>query len=194
MYERLVRADEGREAATRRRVELLVAALAHKDGGERLHAREQLVEIGNPAVPALIEALGSPSENVRWEAAKALGMIRDPRAASALVDALEDPEPAVRWLAAKALIALGRAGLVAVLRGVERCVDDTWMKEGTIHVLHTWVREGVVPEALPVLEALEEIQPRIEAPVAAYHLLQSLAAVPEWSAVSSPVSQTWDGG
>ncbi len=158
--------------------ESLVAGLASKDGTERLHARERLVEIGGPAVPALIMVLKSPSENGRWEAAKALGEICDPRAATALVDALEDTQSAVRWLAAKALIALGRSGLVAVLRGVERCMDNVWMKEGVIHVLHTLVRDGIAPEASTVLDALEDIQPRIEAPIAAYHVLQSLQKQP----------------
>jgi hypothetical protein len=119
-------------------------------------------------------ALKSPGENTRWEAAKALGAIRDPRAANALVEALEDSQPAVRWLAAKALIALGRGGLVNVLRGVEHCVDNVWLKEGVIQVLHTLVREGIAPEASPVLEALEGVMPAIEAPVAAYRVLQSL--------------------
>ena len=157
-----------------RGLESLVAALASEVGTERLHARERLVEAGEPAVPALVLALQSPSENMRWEAAKALGAIGDPRAAAGLVDSLEDTQSAVRWLAAKAPIALGRGGLVAVLHGVERCVDNYWMKEGVIHVLHTLVRDGIAPEAAPVLAALEGIQPRIEAPIAAYHLLQSL--------------------
>ena len=155
-------------------IEVLVEELGSNDGVKRLHARERLIEMGATAVPALMKALKSPSEQVRWEAAKALGEIRDPSAAGALVDALEDNEPAVRWLAAKALIALGRGALVPVLRGVERCVDNFWLKTGTIHVLHTLVREGVAPEAAPVLEALEDIAPRVEAPVAAYHVLQQL--------------------
>lgn len=162
------------EAVVRSHIDGLVAALADKDGLRRLRAREQLVDIGGPAAPALIEALKSPDDNVRWEAAKALGLIRDPRAAAALVDALEDMNPAVRWLAARALIALGRAGLIAVLRGVERCVDNMWMQEGVIHVLHSLVRSGIAPEAQPILEALEDIEPRVEAPVAAYHLLSRL--------------------
>ena len=187
MYEVLVQVDKGREASDHRLVEVLVGALADKDGVERLRAREQLVDIGEPAVPALIEALGSPSKYVRWEAAKALGMIRDPRAATALADALEDHESAVRWLAAKALIALGREGLPAVLRGVERCADNVWMREGVSHVLHTLVRDGVAPEALPVLEALEDIEPRVEAPVAAFHVLQGLEAGPA-SDVAAPMA------
>src|SRR5512136_1578624 len=105
-------------------IEALVEELGSNDGLKRLHARERLIEMEATAVPALMKALKSPSEQVRWEAAKTLGEIRDPSAAEALVDALEDNEPAVRWLAAKALIALGRGALVPVLRGVERCVDN----------------------------------------------------------------------
>ena len=155
-------------------IESLIEELDSRDAARRLQARDWLIEMGPAATPALIKALSAPSERLRWEAAKALGEIRDPSAAGALVDAMEDEEAAVRWLAAKALIALGRGALVPVLRGVERCVDNFWLKTGTIHVLHTLVREGVAPEAAPVLEALEDIAPRVEAPVAAYHVLQQL--------------------
>ena len=48
---------------------------------------------------------------MRWEAAKALGKIGDPKAALALVGALEDPRSGIRWLAAEGLMAIGREAL-----------------------------------------------------------------------------------
>src|SRR5512143_647983 len=93
-------------------LESAIAMLADHDGIVRNEAREYLVRMGKPAVPALIDALRSLSVHTRWESAKALSDIRDPRAAPALVDALEDEESAVRWLAARALIGLGRNALV----------------------------------------------------------------------------------
>jgi HEAT repeat protein len=74
---------------------------------------EALVKIGTPAVPALIQALGDRSENVRRAAAEALGAIGDPQAVPALIQALgHETDPfaddwAVRRAAAWALGKLG---------------------------------------------------------------------------------------
>jgi HEAT repeat protein len=152
----------------------LIDALASMDGVERREAREQLEEIGGAAVPFLIRALQSPSPYARWEAAKALGEIADASAAPALVGALEDEKAAVRWLAATALANLGRDALVPLLRGLEGNSDSIWFRDGAHHVLRDLVMEGVAEEGIPVLEALEDIEPCIEAPVAAYHVLEDL--------------------
>jgi len=155
-------------------IESLVNALASTEGVERYAARERLEEIGRPAVPAMVRALKSPSEHTRWEAAKALVKIADPSAAPALVGALCDEKAAVRWLASEALIHLGRDALAPVLRGLEGNSDSLWFRDGAHHVLRSLIREGVAEEAIPVLEALEDIEPSIEAPVAAYHVLEDL--------------------
>lgn len=155
-------------------VEALIPDLASKDGTKRHRARVALQHIGRPAVPALLQALNSPSENVRWEAAKALGVIRDPRAGPALVDALEDEDPAVRWLAAEALIALGRHALVPVLSSVERCADSEWLQAGVAQVLRALVKDDLAPEAAPVLEALNSVDAAVAAPAAAYRVLRRL--------------------
>jgi hypothetical protein len=152
----------------------LVEALDSADGVERHAAREQLTGIGQPAVPALLTALQSPSEHVRWEAAKALGEIADPCAAPTLVKTLEDEKAAVRWLAARALITLGRDALAPLLQGLEGHSDSIWFRDGAHHVLRSLIRDGVADEAVPVLEALENLEPSVEAPIAAYHVLQDL--------------------
>jgi len=157
----------------------LVDVLASTDGVERHAAREQLEGIGRPAVPFLVKALQSPSEHARWEAAKALSKIADASAASALVRALEDEKAAVRWLAATALIHLGRDALVPLLRGLEGNSDSIWFRDGAHHVLHSLIRDGVADEAVPVLEALENLEPCIEAPIAAYHVLEDLRGTGE---------------
>jgi hypothetical protein len=146
---------------------------------ERHTAREQLEGIGRPAVPFLVRALQSSSEHSRWEAAKALGGIADASAAPALVHALEDDKAAVRWLAATALIHLGRNALAPLLRGLEGHSDSIWFRDGAHHVLHSLIRDGVAHEAVPVLEALENLEPCIEAPIAAYHVLEDLRGTGE---------------
>ncbi len=70
----------------------LVAALGHFSS--RAAARRRLVLIGEPAVPALIEALESPIEGVAWSAATTLGDIRAEEAVEALERALSSPEVA----------------------------------------------------------------------------------------------------
>jgi hypothetical protein len=156
------------------KIRSLVEELDSADGVERHAAREQLEKIGAAAVPALIKTLQSPSEHARWEAAKALVLIGDVRAAPALVRTLEDEKSAVRWLAATALVNLGRNALVPLLRGLEGHSDSIWFRDGAHHVLSSLVRDGVADEAMPVMEALENLEPRVEAPVAAYHVLQAL--------------------
>jgi HEAT repeat protein len=164
------------------RIASLVDALAKVDGVERHAARVQLEEIGPAAVPALVIALQSSSEHARWEAAKTLGSIIDPRAAQALVSTLQDEEAAVRWLAATALINLGRDALVPLLRGLEGDSDSIWFRDGAHHVLGSLIKDGVADEAIPVLEALENLEPCVEAPIAAYHVLQDLRERGETSA------------
>jgi hypothetical protein len=158
-------------------IQQLVEQLGDRDGVHRQDARERLVEIGSPAVPYLIKVLRSPNERLRWEATKALGEIRDPWAAPALVQTLEDDEAAIRWLAATGLISLGRASLRPLLMALEKHSDSMWMREGTHRVLHALVREGVAEDVVPVLSALEDIEPAVEVPIAAYRVLHQMAKV-----------------
>jgi HEAT repeat protein len=149
-------------------------ALCDGDGVTRHAAREKLEKVGVAVVPFLVTALQSSNEHCRWEAAKALSNIGDPSTAPALVRALDDNKAAVRWLAGEALINLGRDALAPLLQGLEGSSDSIWFRDGAHHVLRSLVREGVAEEAIPVLEALENLEPRIEAPIAAYHVLQEL--------------------
>ena len=80
----------------------------------------------------------------------------------------------MRWLAGEALIRLGRGALAPLLRGLEGSSDSIWFRDGAHHVLSSLIRDGVADEAIPVLEALENLEPSVEAPVAAYHVLEDL--------------------
>jgi HEAT repeat protein len=156
----------------------LIAVLAGNDGLERQRAREALVDIGKPAVGALIEALASPDSNhhMRWEAAKALCDLGDPEAASVLVSALEDEYFGVRWLAAEGLISLGRDGLVPLLATLVRRSDSAALRESAHHVLRMLNQGNLHAQIGPVLAALEDIQPILEVPVAAHAALDALGA------------------
>ena len=104
-------------------IESLMNMLANKDGMKRQNARESLVALGKPAVSSLIKALqNSPSNQVRWEAAKALGAIHDTRSIPSLVEALSDDDSDVTWLAAEALRKFKKTAWPPLLRAL--------MKEG----------------------------------------------------------------
>ena len=85
----------------------LLDGLSSGDGLARTRARETLVLVGDPAVPALRELLGGPDKRLRWEAAKTLAAIVNSGNLEGFLTLLEDPDSDLRWLAATGLIQLG---------------------------------------------------------------------------------------
>lgn len=130
-------------------------------------ARQQIVKMGDQAVPALTEALRDPDPRLRWEVAKALAEIASPEhtasieAGKALVTALEDNEPGVRWLAADALVAMGPASLDPLLHGLLQRSESVWLREGAHHVLHFFAQGTLAPVIKPIIEALDGVLPAI---------------------------------
>jgi hypothetical protein len=87
-----------------------------EDWTMREAAAVALSRIGEPAVPALVEALKSPDPNIRQQAADTLARI-GPAAANAvpaLTGLLEDPDPRVKKSAVRALGQIGPAAATAV--------------------------------------------------------------------------------
>lgn len=152
----------------------LVAALASPDRATRQTAREMLVGLGHPAVGPLIALLDDRHDHVRWEAAKSLSEIGDPASAQALVKALEDREASVRWLAAEGLIRVRRASLKPLFQALIERPDSPWLREGARHVLHALAKMGLADGAMPVLVALEGIEPTATVPSAARRALDTL--------------------
>ncbi len=157
---------------TPRSLEALLAGLSSRDDGVRVKARHSLVALGKTAVSPLIEALKNGSYLIRWEAAKALGEIADPEAAPALVDALEDEEFDVRWLAGEGLIKMNINGLKPLLRALEHRGDSVLLLEGAHHVFHDLTKGALRKYLLPVLAALEALEPRGGLPWIARHEME----------------------
>ncbi len=155
-------------------IQALIAALSDENGLARQRARWALVDMGEPAVAPLIQALADKRERVRWQAAKALSKICSPAAGPALVRAVEDKSFGVRWLAAEGLIALRHQGLVPLLEALVDHSDSGWLREGAHHVLHTLAEEGLRDEVSPIVAALEDIEPTVECPGAAEIVLNKL--------------------
>jgi len=163
----------------------LSAALASPSPVARRKAREALVALGKPAVPSLIQLLSHRKPHVRWEAAKAIGGIADPIAAFALVNALEDRDGDVRWLAAEGLAALSRDALPPLLAALIDPSNSDWLCEGAHHVCHVLVRKrGLGPILRPLLAALEQTEPKVASPLAAYTALSRLREMPRDTATS----------
>ena len=166
--------SDNKQSGSRSEVHTLIAALAHENPVSRQSARESLVAIGKPAVDLLIQLLGDAKPHARWEAAKALTAIRDPASASALIMALEDKDSDVRWLAAQALIVLRRHALEPLLTALSDRSDSPWLREGAHHVLHDLHKRQALVLVKPVLAALDEPEPEITVPAAAYTALNEL--------------------
>lgn len=137
-------------------VRALIMVLSSRDGLLRKAARESLVTIGSQAVPALVRTLGETNRTARWEAAKALGSIGDPAAASALVQTLEDDDFGIRWLAADALIGMGTHGLEPLLTALLHNPDSGRLREAAHHVVrvHCSRSSGLCRRLSPLEEAL----------------------------------------
>ena len=85
-------------------LDYLMDMLATNDGMIRQKAKASLVALGRPAASSLSRALqNSKSNQVRWDAAEALGAIGDTKSIPSLVRALADEDSDATWLAAKAL-------------------------------------------------------------------------------------------
>jgi HEAT repeat protein len=157
-------------------IDSLIKDLHNEDGIVRQEARQTLEFIGRPAVDFLNPLLKEPNDDVRWEAAKALTEIADPRAASPLADILMDHNFGVRWLGAEGLIAIGRTALGPVLEQLVHHPDSAWLRERAHHVLHDLSQKDPEVKALvaPVLAALEGVEPEIGVLEPAYAVLDKL--------------------
>lgn len=96
-------ADDAARRETEAAVAHWVSLLADPDAPGHREAVDVLVEIGRPAVPALIAALEGDSWLQAFRACEALAAIGDRRAVRGLVRALDHPNSNVRWAAAEAL-------------------------------------------------------------------------------------------
>ncbi|MFC1969585.1 HEAT repeat domain-containing protein [Chloroflexota bacterium] len=160
--------------AAKATIKSLIANLASKDGVVRVMARQQLVAYKKRSVAPLIRTLSDENDWVRWEAAKALSQIGNPKSIQVLLEALTDEKFEVRWLAAEGLIRTGRKAIVPLLKALVKHSDSYWLREGIHHVLHD-INGGKIRNVLrPVLGALEGPEPSLEVPLAAQAALETL--------------------
>ena len=118
--------------------------LARNQKSLREAAGQTLVKIGAPAVESLTLALKHPGWDIRFNAARALGRIRDTRAVEPLCEILMDPSRMVRSSAAWALGEIGEERANASLDKAYRYA----------------LREGDLSTQYTINAALEQIEER----------------------------------
>jgi HEAT repeat protein len=148
--------DADKQKITLEMISDLVNKLGSNDGFVREHARLSLIDLGKEAVPALIQALASRQQQVRWEAAKALAKIADPKSISSLIKALQDEVFDVRWLAAEALIAIGPDSVKPLLVVLIDEPKELFLREGAHHVIKYIIdQNSKKPELNKILKLVE---------------------------------------
>jgi HEAT repeats len=158
-------------------VESLVGMLASKDGMVRQKARKSLVALGSPAVSSLAQALQtSELDQVRWEAAKALGAIGDSTSIPTLVRALEDSDGDVTWLAAEALRKFKKIAWPTLLQGLlkRNGNDSVLLRQGAHHVLRNQKEDGFNDLLATLQNALESNSSPESTLVAASNILKRM--------------------
>jgi len=109
-------------------------------------------EIGEPAVPTLIEALGDEDRRVRGGVARALGGIGEP-AVPALIKALGDEDEIVRLRALRALGGIGKPAKDAVPVLIKALGDE----DENVRLCAVRALRGIgTPEALKAIEAYKQ--------------------------------------
>jgi HEAT repeat protein len=153
----------------------LMTLLASKNGVLRCKARAALVEMGKPAVGALESGLKDRNQTVRWESAKALGSIRDPRSIDALVAALQDKLFDVRWLAAEALIGIGDKSVKPILQALIDYPKSEELREGAHHVFHDLITSQYRDDLKPLITSLGDLTFTLDIPIRAKKVLKAIS-------------------
>lgn len=153
-------------------IESLVHQLASTEMSERVTAREALVELGAAAVPAVVELAQSADDHARWECAKTLAKIADPRSIDALIQLLTDSVEGTRWDAGLGLIAIGQPAVTPVLRAIIHGSVEYAIIPGARHVVHEFCKAEWGEFLQPVYKALSGHQARESSPVAATQALK----------------------
>ena len=164
-----------RDAPGKSDIPSLMKLMAGRNGVLRTRARAALVEMGKPAVGALESGLKDRNQTVRWESAKALGAIRDPKSIDALVAALQDKLFDVRWLAAEALIGIGDKSVKPILQAIIDYPKSEELREGAHHVFHDLVTSQYRDDLKPLIKALGDVTFTLDLPIRAKKVLKAIS-------------------
>jgi hypothetical protein len=154
----------------------LVNALTSEDPAKQRQAKRQLIAYGKCAVPHMMILLDHPQVEVRCNAIKILGYIRDPSTIPGLLNLLEDEAFEVRWQAAKSLIKMKGDCVIPLLKELQKPdrFGSPRFLEGSHHILRVLHRKGYLGPSTQVLEAFKAPEKEITIPWAAEKTLEIL--------------------
>ncbi len=155
-------------------IESLIKSLGSASPAARMRARKRLVAAGHAVVIPLLHKLKARSDQMCWEAAKALSEIKDAASADALAETLDHANHDVRWLAAEGLIAIGQEGLKQTLMALLTRAKSICVREGAHHVISHFAHRMSGNYLIPVLRDLENFEPAVLAPPAALDALHEM--------------------
>lgn len=104
------------EAADPARVDEAIKQLRSKYYDERKSAKEELIQIGDDAIPRVLETLKDEDYRARTAACEILGALKRAQTLDALVAVLADEDETVRKAAIDAVIAFGDTGREALAK------------------------------------------------------------------------------
>ncbi len=151
-----------------------MAELTSKDIRARRRGREGLVMMGEAAVAPLLQAMNGRDVDLRREAARTLCEISSVAMIPVWLDLLEDQDCDFRWFATKGLIAAGDGVIIPLLRDLEHRSGSILFRDGARRVLYHLAHGDLVTILVPVIRALEDVEPALEVIVAAYQALDAL--------------------
>lgn len=114
------------ETPAERIVPAIISSLTDSDETIRVIGSVALQNLGEPAVPYLIDALSAPAAEIRLNAAYALGEIGTSldTVIPALIDTLTDPEWNVRRLVVRALVRIGTPAVDSLIQALNSPDQD----------------------------------------------------------------------
>jgi HEAT repeat protein len=149
----------------------LLKALESENGIIHREARRALQNLGRLAEPVWVQALNHPDSRIRWEAARGLGEIGDPKAAIVLAEGLFDENYAVRWASGDVLARLGERAVPSILSILSNKSLNEPSRQAVYHALHGISSHRVQERIKPLLDALHSPSASITAPSIAQRML-----------------------
>jgi HEAT repeat protein len=112
-----------------------IEEIASNEGVKKIHARENIVGMGEEILPDIKQLLSAKDRDIKWEATKILEQIGSEKSVPELIRLANDDDFDIRWMAAEGLINVGRNSIVPLLKAILEIKDSTLLRTSAHHVL-----------------------------------------------------------